>query len=265
MVTDPLTDILGRAAGWPNVGEPSLDLAEQTRLIALFDPAVRGDALNTVLASLGRSTVVVNEWIVGPEASAKLSGSRGLVLHGRTAGASSSGRAIELQLVEAAKGVHEWSVGRTASEVVALAPRVWERLFGDAPLLVFGHDESTPVPLNTQLLGAQLRHSGLTSDRYQYLNSVLLTVPPPPACASVLDVVVENQSSFQTPLLIVPLDPLPAASLSTFSLGSGVSTFAFRLKQPTCEARPTTFLLHTAYWWDARFSVDEAAWDRALN
>lgn len=263
VVTDPITDILGRAAGWPLIGEPRISLEEQTALIALFRPDVTGQALAAVLRSVGRSTIVANEWILGPEPSRKLLASEAVVARSHTGAIGLPSDPLDAPIAALARDVRGGRIRTAIDQVMSLAPRALGQISRNAAVVVFTYDADTTAPLNVATLGPLVRQSSSDSGDGAFMNGFVLTVPGPVTCASRLSIDVDNAASFHSRLLVVPLDSLPRAGRLAFDLGPGRSTLRMRLDAPNCDAAPKSFLLHTDFWWDARFTVESARWEVA--
>ena len=270
VISDPITVVLGRAAGWPLTQPLRQGVLDQTQLLLLYRPDVRGEALDRVADSLGPALVVVNDRIVGDGAADKLSRHAAFERRGQTTGAP--GNASDALLDQLA-GLQHSLEQRDAPTLLQRAPvfagTVLTEVFTTRRVAVFAHLQPLAGPLDLAAVGALLRREGrsVPLPGRPYLNSSIVTMAPPAGCATALDVSIENLSSFDSGLAILPLDPLPVLPLPKggYSLALGTSAFQLRFAHPVCDQQVQTVLLHGTYWWDTRFIVKQMAWDPATQ
>lgn len=259
IVTDPVTDIFGRAAGWA-VPQPLVqEDAEQWPYLFLFHPETQGAAFDAALAVFGPSVIIVNEFVTGPEASSKFE-ARALPVVARAGRRVESGASIDAQLAEVAA-----AVGRRDPSAVGPAARLLRTaLVGLVqPRQIQAFRSSAPVaPVEMDELGASVRdgfHGSLTVE--PFLNSSVVTVPATDACVRDLDLTWVNQSSFDAPLFVRPLDDVPlAVARGHLEPNPEPTTMTLSLDEERCSVGPISLFVNAGVWWDARFRVTGATW-----
>lgn len=263
VLTDPITDVLGRAAGWRMASAPPLLIDEQSIRLLTFHPAVRGAALDRVLAASGPVTLVVNEEVLGPGTTAKFDQLPSLTRVARwgdplpreSAADSHASSTIEaLYSLDFATLVSAGS--ESARDVVSV---LWER-----PLTVFA-SAAAKNDLDPGELGRLVRADGRPGGTSRFLNSALVTLPRTGACVDGADVTLRNRASFDSPILVWPLDHVARGAargmeFRTLGLTGARATMPVGFGEVVCDTGPLTLLVHSGYWWDFRFDVEAAEW-----
>jgi hypothetical protein len=265
LVTDPITDVMGRAAGWRLATVPPLSSEAQTSRILLMHPDVRGAALDQVLAGAGPATIVINEQVVGP----------GVIDKFRTVGTvetvTSRGSpvpdAAEVRqhvnaLIAAVENLDAPGLGVAPAFVKDVVTLLWRR-----PLEVLRYSGPaatlSPSSLGRAIRGADV-HSAGPFDSQPFLGSTLLTLAPAAGCVDGFDVSVTNRATFDSPVVMWPLDTFgqrtTGVEYRTLGTQGSSATMPVRFAQPVCDGGAFTVLLHGSYWWDFRFDVTEARW-----
>lgn len=261
IVTDPVTDVFGRAAGW-HVAQPlSTRDDQQRRRLFLFHPEVQGRALDAALASVGPSVIVANEFITRAESAQKFEAARLPVLGRSGRRPAAQPEPIDAAIPAVVDAVRRRDVRAVSTSGFALA-RAAVRVLAE-PQQIQAFQSATPGPQVAQSdLGAVVRdNTGV--EAASYLNSALITAPPTDGCVSALEVSLTNRSSFDLRVLVAPLDSLKLVSVSGDHLAPGegaTTTVTAVLDRPECGVGPSSFFLDSGWWWDGRFEVNNVEW-----
>ena len=260
IVTDPVTDVFGRAAGW-RVRQPLVPGNDQQRpYLFLFHPAVDGPAFDAALSDFGPSVIVANEFIVGAESAQKFE-ARALPRLGR----AGSRRPPSDGLLDAAVADVAAAVQRRDPAAVtaglALAKTAIGELLGPQQIQVF----SSSYPKQTvdlSLVGAMLREDGHGEPVALFLNSALITAPATEACVQNLDVTIVNRSTFDLPLLVTPLDApkLQSVSGDHLDVTTTPNTLTVTFERKQCGLGPHSYFISGGVWWDGRYRIENVAW-----
>ena len=269
VVTDPVTDVFARAAGWP-IRQAIADEPEQLRpVLLLFLPEVTGPALSAVLSGLGPVTIVANEYIVGPDSVRKFE-SHGLTTRFSDGALSRSARVpLDAEAARVAAAVRRRDP-QAIGMGLALVRLALAELMDDQRVQVF-ESAVARQPLEYAGLGRALRSGPV--DQWQvssYLNGALVTLPGTDACVTSLELQVVNQSTFDMPLVTQVLDdvrlpekgPVPLVPLAPGPNGTP-SLVHVGLGQRLCGTGPVSVFLNSGLWWDGRFRIDNVAWRTA--
>lgn len=262
VVTDPITEVFGHAAGWPLHGKAPLEDQEQLRLALLYHPGVDGPALQAVLDSLGAATLVVNEQVVGAGRSSKFAEAPGLTPLAWSGPPVGPIEDLEETVAAAIRDVYTIDYSRLVPDVVGSA-RALVRLLVARPLVVFAH-AGTARSLELSNLGPLVRRDEGGARVQVSLNSAIVTLPSTDvgSCVKGADIDVQGRSSFDSRLMVWPLDAVPTRAENLFapSLGVRPSTLRIVFDTEVCGSGPATFFVHSGYWWDFRFDVTSARW-----
>jgi hypothetical protein len=263
VLTDPITDVLGRAAGWRIPSAPPLLIDEQSIRLLSFHPAVRGAALEKVLAASAPLTLVVNEEVLGPGTTVKFEELASLTPVARwghvppkeTAADSHASATVEaLYRLDFAALVAEGSA--SVRDVLSV---LWER-----PLTAFIF-AGARSDLDPGELGPLVRNDGWPGGTARFLNSAIVTLPRTAACVDGADVTLRNRASFDSPILVWPLDHVAKGAargmeFRTLGLTGAKATMPVGFGEVVCDPGPLTLLVHSGYWWDFRFDIEAADW-----
>jgi hypothetical protein len=266
VVTDPITDVMLRAAGWRSAMAPLMAAEQQGMRLLLFHPMVDGNAFRYLVSTLGVTTIVVNEQVVGAGVADKfrhVDALRAGPVFGdivpSEADTQSSMRLVVDSIYELKYGAFSPLIADAASDVAAA---FWSR-----PMRLFVTD-GVRMPVDTGRLGALLRESPAVHPGtvHAFLNSAIVTLPAPATCTDGLSFDVRSLASFDSPVLIWPLDaPTDGVPrLSEFrDLTAVPRTLDIPFPDTVCGAGPVTALIHSGYWWDYRFDVTNPGWHMA--
>jgi hypothetical protein len=268
VVTDPITAVFGRAAGWPVAGAPPLAIEDQARLILLHHPAVTGNALRALLSAVLPATVIINEQVAGARTSEKFQELGDLRELARSGPDLQDLQDTTRQAAALVEDIYELNfpaiIGDARSYTRALFTTSWSR-----PIVVFGPQGEfrAHVPVGRSAYGPLLRGSTSAAQMRAepFLSSVLVTLPPSTACTSGVELKFQNRASFGGSLMVWALDDLPAIGthyppVQVVDLATSEASTTLPFAKPVCDSRPLTLLAHFGYWWDFRFDITSAAW-----
>ena len=79
------------------------------------------------------------------------------------------------------------------------------------------------------------------------------------------EVTLRNRASFDSPILVWPLDAVPPGHVTgtefrTLGLTGATATMPVAFDVSVCDTGPLSILVHSSYWWDFRFDVEDAEW-----
>lgn len=269
VVTDPVTDVFARAAGWP-IRQPIADEPEQLRpVLLLFLPDVKGRALDAVLAGFGPSLIVANQYIVGAESVRKFE-AHGLTTRFSTGALADDALvALDVEAARVVSAVRRREPG-AIGQGLALVRLTLAEMFSGHRLEVF---ESTAErrTLDYPSLGPLLRNGPVQAPQVSaYLNGALVTLPGTDACVDSLNMRVWSEATFDMPLVTLMLDDarLPEKGLvPTVGLkpkaDATSSAVHVGLGRRLCGTGPVSLLINSGLWWDGHFRVEDVAWHTA--
>jgi hypothetical protein len=266
VLTDPITNVLGRAAGWDMPEPPPLTLELQQLAVMLHHPAIDGDALMALLPQTGSATIVINEQVVGAGAARKFDHVPGLTTATRSGPGAPHLSEQQRELDEALQDIYggQYPALNDVPHIGSLLLAMLRR-----PVVVFAQPD---VPANgyrvpESAFGSLIRHGKSVPETKvePFLNSAVVTLASPSGCADALDVVLRRRASFESAVMIWLLDPVAgtAPGLPQYQIVPALydtSRVSFSFTQPMCAAAPMTLLVHSDYWWDFRFDIVSAEW-----
>lgn len=269
VVTDPVTDVFARAAGWP-VRQPIADEPEQLRpVLLLFLPDVKGRALDAVLAGFGPSLIVANQYIVGAESVRKFE-AHGLTTRFSTGAlADDAVVALDVEAARVGSAVRRREPG-AIGQGLGLIRLTLAEMFSGHRLEVFESTAERRI-LDYPSLGPLLRNGPVQAPQVSaYLNGALVTLPGTDACVDSLNMRVWSEATFDMPLVTLMLEDaglpdkgrVPTVLLKPKSHATP-STVHVGLGRQLCGTGPVSLFINSGLWWDGHFRVEDVAWHTA--
>jgi hypothetical protein len=152
-------------------------------------------------------------------------------------------------------------IADAAGDVIAA---FWAR-----PMRTFVSD-GVRARVDTARLGALIRENPAVKPGtvHAFLNSAVVTLPAADACTDGLNFRVRGLASFDSTVLVWPLDA-PASGVPSSSVFTDQDarprTLVVRFPDAVCNPGPVTALIHSDYWWDYRFDVTATSWRNGVK
>jgi hypothetical protein len=272
VLTDPITHVLGAAAGWQLPTGPPEGLGEQFARLLLLHPGAGEPLVRHLLAARDEELLVVNEAVVGPATAARLE------QHGLLDRRLLVGQALPPQGVLAGTVAdairHLYALDYASLQAPVLETRRMWRLLIDRPLYVFARRDGA-VGVDAARVEAAAITAALSSlgtspdatttaqgDRRAFLSTVAAHARVPPGCFTGVHLELEATSSFEGRVLIhvLPLDGRQH-HVGTAKLEPGRTASAVvRLGEPVCGPSEMTIFVHGGFWYDFRFALRGLEW-----